>query len=300
MEKNSNKLPKENIFSATAPSGQILDYKVENDHACIIREKIIHVKGDLGPSGDLIIPQSIIHNGKEYVVRKIDSWAFFSCRNLSSVTIPNTVESIGWNAFRTCTSLKGVVIPESVVKIGNSAFENCSGLTDIIIPETVKIIGRKAFFGCTSLTNVEFNARDCEDLESIFSGCPDISIDLVIGKSLVRTIGNNDLKNCNKITVADGNPRYDSRDNCNAIIETLSNTLVRGCKNTTIPDTITKIDDFAFSGCKDLTDIVIPPSVTRIGDSAFEGCTELINIKIMNPTTSIGKDAFRGCTILNK
>jgi len=98
------------------------------------------------------------------------------------------------------------------------------------------------------------------------------------------------------IIVASGNTKYDSRDNCNAIIETSSNRLIAGCKNTIIPNSVTSIGQIAFYGCTGLTSIEIPNSVTRIGDEAFFGCSGLTSITIPNRVTSIGEGAFSDCS----
>ena len=101
-----------------------------------------------------------------------------------------------------------------------------------------------------------------------------------------------------KIIVEEGNERYDSRNNCNAIIETESNTLVAGCASTVIPDTVEEIGESAFFGCKGLTSVVIPNSVTSIGEDAFNGCTGLTSVTIPEGVTSIGKNAFADCSAL--
>ena len=107
------------------------------------------------------------------------------------------------------------------------------------------------------------------------------------------------------MTVESGNATYDSRDNCNAIIETASNTLIASCKNTIIPNSVTSIGDYAFYECFGLTDITIPNSVTSIGNSAFFNCKELTSVTIPNSVTSIGDSAFGFCyslvsvTVLN-
>ena len=97
------------------------------------------------------------------------------------------------------------------------------------------------------------------------------------------------------MVVESGNPRYDSRNNCNAIIETADNTLIVGCKNTIIPNSVTSIGGWAFSYCWGLTSINIPNSVTAIGAGAFEGCDGLTSVDISNSVTSIGRYAFLNC-----
>ena len=98
------------------------------------------------------------------------------------------------------------------------------------------------------------------------------------------------------ISVDSDNSVYDSRNNCNAIIETATNTLIYGCKSTVIPDSVTRIGRFAFSDCTGLTSITIPDSVTSIGYGAFEDCTGLTSVTIGNSVTSIDNSAFYGCT----
>ena len=100
------------------------------------------------------------------------------------------------------------------------------------------------------------------------------------------------------IKVESGNTIYDSRDNCNAIIETATNKLIRGCKNTIIPNSVTSIGDYAFYGCTGLTNITIPNSVTTIEYSAFSGCTGLTSVTIPNSLITIRVGAFYGCTAL--
>ncbi len=98
--------------------------------------------------------------------------------------------------------------------------------------------------------------------------------------------------------VNSGNSIYDSRNNCNAIIRTSTNSLITGCQNTVIPNTITSIDQYAFGSCTGLTSITIPDSVTTIGEHAFMGCSGLISITIPNSVTFIGQNAFWHCTSL--
>ena len=153
---------------------------------------------------------------------------------------------------------------------------------NIIIPETITYsnttysvtsIGSLAFDGCTGLTSV------------------------VIPNS-VTSIGEYAFESCSgltSVTVDKNNGTYDSRDNCNAIIDSSANTLIVGCKNTTIPNSVTSIGGAAFSGCSGLTSVTIPNSVTTIGDGAFRSCSGLTSVTIPNSVTTIGDFAFFVC-----
>ena len=185
-----------------------------------------------------------------------------------------SVTTIGLYAFDHCRTLTSVTIPNSVTSIGNFAFMSCTGLTSVTIPNSVTNIGEGAFSGCTGLTS------------------------LIIGNS-VKSVGDYAFSSCSNlesIVVNENNQVYDSRDNCNAIIETSTNKLIAGCKNTIIPASITTIGSYAFSGCTGLASVTIPNSVTRIESCAFSGCTGLSSITIPNSVTNIGSSAFRYCS----
>lgn len=103
-------------------------------------------------------------------------------------------------------------------------------------------------------------------------------------------------RNLKSVKVESGNPKYDSREDCNAIIETNSNRLIAGCQTTVIPNSVTGIGEFAFAKCGGLTAVTIPNSVTTIEESAFAGCGGLTSVTIPNSVTSIGVYAFGGCS----
>ena len=233
----------------------------------------------------MVFAEEVTINGIKYdVITKAKQAKVISGGNYSgNIVIPETIEyngaicsvtSIGDRAFYDCDYLTSITIPNSVTSIGDRAFERCSGFTSITIPNSVTSIGNYAFYWCYNLTSV------------------------TIGNS-VTSIGEGAFERCSgleSIVVDAGNTKYDSRENCNAIIETESNTLIAGCKNTIIPNSVTSIANYAFSGCYGLTSVVIPNSVTSIGDGAFAGCSGLTSVTIGNSVTSIGDYAFEGCS----
>ena len=217
-----------------------------------------------------VIKTVVVEDG----VTSIGNYGFYHCSSLTSIAIPDSVTSIGYYAFSHCAGLTSITIPDSVMSIGYYAFSDCTGLTSITIGDSVTSIGDYAFSDCTGLTSVTI---------------PDS----------VTSIGNSVFYDCTgltSITIDSNNKKYDSRNNCNAIIETESNTLLYGCKNTVIPDSVTSIGNEAFRGCTGLTSITIGDSVTSIGGFAFYGCTGLTSITIPDSVTSIGHCAFYDCT----
>lgn len=246
--------------------------------------RVIHYASSESISEELFyrsnVESVIIPDGIKYIGLR----AFSSCENLTSITIPNSVIEIDSSAFGGSTNLPsknniiyadkflvGVndrtltayTIEEGTKWIGDSAFYNCYKGVDINIPDSVTNIGSEAFY-LSSFKN------------------------LTIGKGLTSfyygEFGSFDGCDWETITVSNENPKYDSRNNCNAIIETNTNTLIVGASNTVIPNTVTKIGYKAFYTNSKLTAITIPNSVTVIGGRSFCGCSKLENVTIESTT----------------
>lgn len=192
------------------------------------------------------------------------------------------------------------IIPDGETTIANMAFTYCEELTKVVIPSSVTTIGREAFKGCKNLESIEIPSNVTSICAYAFAGCCALK-SINIHKNL-SMIGLQAFDGCGALTsivVEEGNFMYDSRNNCNAIINSATNTLLRGCCNTTIPEGTEVIDSYAFSGCKGLTSIVIPKGVKKIEKYAFFCCHDLTSVVIPKSVTEISKyGVFSHCESL--
>lgn len=207
-------------------------------------------------------------NNKAFIpngVRRIENNAFFGCYDIAEINMPNTVTSIGDRAFGG-SSLNSLKLSASLTDIGKGAFRGVP-IGNIVLPNGLKTIGDKAFLGC-SLCSLKISASVTAIGEAAFAH-----------------------NKISSIVVESGNKVYDSRNNCNAIIETKTSTLTLGCSGTTIPTSVTVIGNYAFWGCQGMTSLNIPNSVTQIGSGAFDYC-DLKTIKLPNSVRYIGDWPF--------
>ena len=248
--------------------------------------------------------------------------------------IDERVEEICKEAFKGCDKLEEIVMPKKLKKIDSEAFCGCSGLTELTLPNSVKSIGDGAFADCSGLEkitvesgNSRYDSRDnCNSIidkktNTLIAGCKNSVIPNSVARidglafcgcsglteltlpNSVKSIGDGAFADCSgleKITVESGNSCYDSRDNCNSIIETETNTLIAGCKNSVIPNSVTSIGNSAFCGCSGLTELTLPDNIHFIEGEAFMGCSGLTELTLPNSVKSIGRYAFQGCTGLTE
>ena len=265
-------------------------------------------------------------------ITTIGSYAFQNAMWLTEITLPSTITTIGEYAFYGCTGLTTITIPDSVTSIGSLAFSYCSSLESIIvdsnntiyndgnnsnciiqtsnnylnvgckntvIPNTVTSINAYAFAGCTELTTITIPDSVTYIGGNAFADCVGLT-EINIPRQ-VSSISNgvfNDCSSLERITVHASNTTYNDGNNSNCIVYTRDHVLVAGCKNTTIPNTVTNIMTNAFQGCTGLTTITIPDSVTTIGSYAFYKCANLSSVTLGSGLITISQYAFSRCSSL--
>ena len=266
----------------------------------------------------------------------ITGGAFFNCSGLTSITIPNSVTSIGVQTFSGCSSLTSITIPNSVTSIEGSAFEGTAWYNNqpdglvyagkiaykykgsmpyntIVLEEGTLSITGSAFLNCSRLTSITIPNSVTSIGDYAFSGCS--ALTSITIPSSVTSIGRGAFNGCSSLTAITIPNRVTNIENnafsgCSSLTSvTIPNSVTSigynafsGCSgltSVTIPNSVTRIREGCFSGCSGLTSITIPNSVTNIGDHAFGGCSSLTSITIPNSVTAIGWEAFYGCSGLN-
>ena len=221
---------------------------------------------------DIFIPE--VHN--ELPVKAIDNFAFYECKDLTSITLPACITAIGREAFSGCVRLESIAIPDGVETIGERAFSNCRNLTLMVLPKSLTKIGDSVFSNCESLVDLTIpfvgasrDATNADNTTHFFY--------------IFGTSEENIPASVKRVTVTGGPVLASAFFKCQSLTSVV------------LPDDLTAIADQTFSNCTELTSIIIPARVTSIGNSAFVNCPKLTSIVIPKEVTSIGKRAFGRC-----
>ena len=224
--------------------------------------------------------------------------SFYGCSSLNKFTFPSSCRIIGEEAF-VLTNLGNVVLPEGLVTLGARAFDS-SGINGITIPSTIQEIAGHTFYNCDSLTSVTISEGVTKIGAYAFASCGALKqINIPASVTCVEAYVFAYCELLEKITVDVNNTVYDSRENCNAIIETATNTLIAGCWKTSVKDSVTKIGEAAFFGCG-LSSIYLHNNITEIGESAFSQCKDLSSVTIPEKVIIIEAGTFAGCQNLTE
>ena len=217
-------------------------------------------------------------------IKEIEAFAYLGCKNIKSIVVDvnnvaydsrdNSNAIIEKETDKLILACNNTVIPSSVKTIGAYAFTDTS-IESIVIPEGVTTIEDYAFAGITNLKSVSIPSTVTSIGAKAFEGCPNIE----------------------EFDIADGNSKYDSRENCNGIIDTQSNKLIKAFKNTTIPSTVTTIGAYAFANIQSLTKITLPNNITIVEEGAFANCTNVTSLELSANLTTVGYQAFKNLGI---
>lgn len=266
-------------------------------------------------SGYVIIPESVYYQYNR-LVTGIGDHAFCCCRDLTGVSIPESVRQIGKAAFDGCSSLTTITIPNSVTSIGEYAFSSCTGLTSITIPNSVRSIGNFAFAWCSHLTSVTVNSTSPITIDQYcFTNRANATLYVPVGckeaykaanywkefKDIIPIISFADA-NVKAICIANWDTDHDGElsEAEAAAVTDLGvvfeyNTDILSFDELQYFTGLTSIQSLAFKGCTNLASVVVPNSVTSICDGAFTGCSNLSSVTIPNSVNSIGSGAFNAC-----
>ena len=261
---------------------------------------------------EITIPGSIPYMGGQ---------VFQGCTGLRQVTIQEGLTGLSAATFYQCSALESIVIPSTVTDIYMMCFADCTSLTDVTIPSTTTYIDSSAFDNTPWLNNQPDGVVYAGCIAYMYKGTMPAGTTITLRNGTVTMgtrlfdsqdglVGLNipaslahidascviDCQNLVSIKVASGNTTFDSRNNCNAIIETATNTLILGCNASQVPSSVTAIGTTAFTYCNGLSSTMLNDNITSIGDYAYSYCSGITRVEIPASLTSIGRGAFAGCT----
>lgn len=218
-------------------------------------------------------------------------------KSLKNVILSDSIKRIAPAAFANCRSLESIILPSNLEVIEEDAFLNCESIKTISIPSSIKTIWGSVFEGCNNIETVYWNYNDSIAMSSMFRSAQSSIKKVVIGKDVTKIgkVAFRGFQNLTSIEVDPANKVYDSRNDCNAIIEKETGSLIIGCKTTTIPNDIKRLESGAFSVCGGPDVLTLPSSLLSIGAYAFSGCTGLTSVTIPENVSNIGWGVTADC-----
>lgn len=237
-------------------------------------------------SGKVSIKGTVEYDGKSYAVVGVGNSAFSGSERLMSVDLPSTVTYIADNAFFRCKELKEINLPQDVVSIGVSAFDGCTSLLSLILPDGVTRLGRGAFARCTALKSVDIPSSVKDMPNSLFYGCSGLE-DVAIAEG-VTAVGNQVFQGCTSLAQV----VFPSS------VASIGESAFSGCKalrSVALPQGLKSLSRNVFSSCVALEDVTLPSSVTELAEQAFIDCTSLKSITIPQGVKEIPSMIFSGC-----
>lgn len=217
--------------------------------------------------------------------------------SLKSVVLGDEVTILLPYTFSNCTALESVELSPNLTRISQYAFKNCNSLTSISFPSGLNFIDSNAFQGCDNIETVYWNFRDSIAMARVLASASANIKKVIIGKDVTCIEGRafTGFTNLTSIEVDPANKVYDSKQNCNAVIEKETNTLIIGCKETNIPEGVTRLEQYAFRWCGGPESVSLPSTLLSIGSFAFSGCDGLTSLYIPKSVTDIGSGITAYC-----
>lgn len=263
-------------------------------------------------SGLLTIPSSVSNGGTTYNVTAIGKNAFSSCKNITKVTIPNTVKKICDNAFMYDSGITELALAGSIDTIGKNAFRSCKALSQLAIPEGITTIENSAFSECTSLASVYVFGETLTSLaQSVFSSCTSLatisfpnSLYIIGGNAFYKTAWlDNQPDGLVYVSKVAYSYKGEVPGGTNVSIKSGTKGIAEYCfwdgaglASVTMPGSLLYIGQYAFYGCTGLKSVVVPNLVTEMGGSVFSGCTGLTSVTLSNSLTYISSNSFYNCS----
>lgn len=236
-------------FSETI-DGKVFYFSITSSESVRLTYALAHDYGDCYDNyGDVVIPSTIEHDGKTYTITEIGDHCFYGA-DITSISLPNTIQTIGAMAFVSCRNLTSLILPKSLTTIGDFAFSSCVGLTSLTIPENVITIGKAIYDNAAYLKTLYYNAINADGTEDPYNS----EGAFVVSGNCEVIIGEN----------VEHIPNYFI---CNSQIKSIN-----------IPSNVTSIGEYAFYNCSQLTNITISANVTTIEKNAFSGCSKILTV----------------------